>query len=43
MAYAITNGMTIRIDKASRIVLPKPVRERFHLRAVSELKLNESA
>ena len=33
--------MTIRIDKAGRIVLPKPVRERFHLREGSELELEE--
>jgi AbrB family looped-hinge helix DNA binding protein len=41
MAYAIINGMTIRIDKAGRIVLPKPVRERLHLREGSELELEE--
>jgi|SRR5207302_10245155 len=41
MAYAILNGMTIKIDKAGRIVLPKPVRERFHLREGSELELEE--
>jgi AbrB family looped-hinge helix DNA binding protein len=33
--------MTIKIDKAGRIVLPKPVRERFHLREGSELELEE--
>lgn len=41
MAYAILNGMTLKIDKAGRIVLPKPVRERFHLREGSELELEE--
>jgi len=41
MAYAIIGGMTIKIDKAGRIVLPKPVRERFHLREGSELVLEE--
>ena len=41
MAYAIIDGMTIKIDKAGRIVLPKPVRERFHLREGSELVLEE--
>ena len=38
---AIINGMTIKIDKAGRIVLPKPVRERFHLREGSELVIEE--
>ena len=41
MAHAIINAMTVRIDKAGRIVLPKPVRERFHLREGSELELEE--
>lgn len=41
MACGILNGMTIKIDKAGRIVLPKPVRERFHLREGSELELEE--
>ena len=31
----------VKIDKAGRIVLPKPVRERFHLREGSELELEE--
>jgi AbrB family looped-hinge helix DNA binding protein len=39
MAYGITYGMRIKIDKAGRIVLPKPNRERFHLRAGAELEL----
>ena len=41
MVHAIINGMTVKIDKAGRIVLPKPVRERFHLREGSELELEE--
>jgi AbrB family looped-hinge helix DNA binding protein len=41
MACAILNSMTIRIDKAGRIVLPKPMRERFHLREGSELEIEE--
>ena len=41
MVHAIINGMTIKIDKAGRIVLPKPVRERFHLREGSELEIEE--
>jgi AbrB family looped-hinge helix DNA binding protein len=39
MVYAIIYGMRIKIDKAGRIVLPKPVRERFHLGAGAELEL----
>lgn len=34
-------GMTLKIDKAGRIILPKPVRDRFHLREGSELILEE--
>ena len=41
MVHAIINGMTVKIDKAGRIVLPKPVRERFHLREGSELEIEE--
>jgi AbrB family looped-hinge helix DNA binding protein len=31
--------MPLTIDKAGRIVIPKPVRERFHLQAGDELEL----
>lgn len=41
MVYGIIYGMKIKIDKAGRIVLPKPVRERFHLRAGTELDLED--
>jgi AbrB family looped-hinge helix DNA binding protein len=41
MPFAILNGMTLKIDKAGRIVLPKPVRERLRLREGSELVLEE--
>jgi len=41
MVCGSLDGMTIKIDKAGRIVLPKPVRERFHLREGSELELEE--
>jgi AbrB family looped-hinge helix DNA binding protein len=34
-------GVTLKIDKAGRIILPKPVRDRFHLREGSELDLVE--
>ena len=43
MAYAIINGMTLTLDKAGRIVLPKPVRDRFRLHAGSDLQLELSA
>ena len=34
--------MTLKIDKAGRIVLPKPVRQRLGLRAGMDLELVES-
>jgi AbrB family looped-hinge helix DNA binding protein len=33
--------MTLKIDKAGRIIPPKPVRDRFQLREGSELDLEE--
>jgi AbrB family looped-hinge helix DNA binding protein len=33
--------MTLKIDKAGRIVLPKPVRERFGLKAGMDLEVTE--
>jgi AbrB family looped-hinge helix DNA binding protein len=41
LAYAIINGMTVTIDKAGRIILPKPIRDRLQLREGSELALEE--
>jgi AbrB family looped-hinge helix DNA binding protein len=35
--------MTLKIDKAGRVVLPKPVRDRFGLRAGSDLEIEETA
>lgn len=35
------NGMTLKVDKAGRIVLPKRVRDRFHLHPGSDLTLEE--
>jgi len=36
-------GMTLRIDKAGRIVVPKPLRERLGLLAGMELEVDEGA
>jgi AbrB family looped-hinge helix DNA binding protein len=41
MAYAILDGMNVKIDKSGRIVLPKPVRDRFRLRQGSDLEIEE--
>lgn len=41
MVYAILNGMTLKIDKAGRIVLPKPTRERLGLQAGMDLEMSE--
>jgi AbrB family looped-hinge helix DNA binding protein len=35
-------ALTLKIDPAGRIVLPKPIRERHGLRAGSEIELTES-
>jgi len=35
--------MRVNIDKAGRIVVPKPIRERFGLRAGTEIELEEAA
>ena len=42
MAFAIINGMKVKIDSAGRVVLPKNVRDRFRLKAGSRLELEES-
>jgi AbrB family looped-hinge helix DNA binding protein len=43
MPFGIVNGMgmTITIDKAGRVVLPKRVRERYDLEAGDTLELEE--
>ena len=33
------NGMTLKIDKAGRVVLPKPVRDRFGMKAGTDLEM----
>ena len=43
MAYAIINGMTIKVDTAGRIVLPKQIRERLRIQSGATLSLEESA
>jgi AbrB family looped-hinge helix DNA binding protein len=37
MVYGIFNGMRLRIDKAGRIVVPKPLRERLGFKPDTEL------
>jgi AbrB family looped-hinge helix DNA binding protein len=41
MAHGIVNGMEVRIDKAGRIVVPKPLRERLGFRPDTELEAIE--
>jgi AbrB family looped-hinge helix DNA binding protein len=41
MAYGIINGMKIAIDKAGRIVVPKPLRERLGFNPETELEAIE--
>ncbi|MCC7341510.1 MAG: AbrB/MazE/SpoVT family DNA-binding domain-containing protein [Bryobacterales bacterium] len=35
--------MTLKIDRAGRVILPKPVRDRFGLTAGAELEIQETA
>jgi AbrB family looped-hinge helix DNA binding protein len=41
MAGDIANGMDLKIDKAGRIVVPKPLRERLGFRPDTELEAIE--
>ena len=43
MVYGIVNGMEIRIDKAGRIVVPKPLRERLGFKPDTGLEAIEQA
>jgi len=41
MAYGSVSGMELRIDKAGRIVVPKPLRERLGFKPDTELEAIE--
>jgi len=41
MAYGIDIGMELRIDRAGRIVVPKPLRERLGFKPDTELEAIE--
>jgi AbrB family looped-hinge helix DNA binding protein len=41
MPYGINDGMKLRIDKAGRIVVPKPLRERLGFKPDSKLEAIE--
>jgi AbrB family looped-hinge helix DNA binding protein len=41
MAFGIVNGMKLRIDKAGRIVVPKPLRERLGFKPDADLEAIE--
>jgi AbrB family looped-hinge helix DNA binding protein len=41
MVFGIVNGMKLRIDKAGRIVVPKPLRERLGFKPDTELEAIE--
>jgi AbrB family looped-hinge helix DNA binding protein len=42
MVYAMINGMTLKMDKAGRVILPKPVRDRLGLREGSDIEIEET-
>ena len=41
MVFGIIDGMELRIDKAGRIVVPKPLRDRLGFKADTELEAIE--
>jgi AbrB family looped-hinge helix DNA binding protein len=43
MVDAIINGMTLKMDKAGRVILPKPMRDRLGLHEGSDLEIHETA
>ena len=43
MVYTTINGMTITVDRAGRIVLPKQIRERLRIQSGCALSLEERA
>jgi len=43
MVYGIIGGMELRIDKAGRIVVPKPLRERLGFKPDTELEAIEQS
>ena len=42
MPYAILDGMTLKMDQAGRVILPKPVRDRLGLHEGSNLEMMET-
>jgi len=43
MAFGKMNGMKVTIDAAGRIVVPKPLRDRYRLHEGSTLEIEEGA
>jgi AbrB family looped-hinge helix DNA binding protein len=41
MVYGIVNGMDVKIDKAGRIVVPKPLRDRMGFKPDTDLEAVE--
>jgi AbrB family looped-hinge helix DNA binding protein len=42
MVSAMLNGMTLKMDRAGRVILPKPVRDRLGLHEGSDLDIQET-
>ncbi len=43
MVNGIINGMNLKIDRAGRIVVPKPIRQRLGLQPNTEIEIVEQA